>query len=64
MLKFVVQSKDLHGQWQDHQATWNYKEAKEVENALLNDDTAWKPRVRKKQTRIVPADKAIYLYHL
>jgi hypothetical protein len=64
MLKFVVQARDTHGNWRDHQAAWNYNEAKELEFALLNDDSAWKPKHRFKQTRIVPADQAINLYHL
>jgi hypothetical protein len=64
MLKFVVQAKDLHGNWRDHQAAWNYNEAKEVEFALLNNEAAWNPKTPKKQTRIVPTDKANNLYHL
>ena len=64
MLKFVVQARDTRGHWCDHQAAWDYKEARELEILLLNDETAWKPRHRKKQTRIVPADKANSLYHL
>lgn len=64
MLKFVVQAKDLHGNWRDHQAAWDYNEAKQLEFALLNNDAAWNPKSRKKQTRIVPTDKANNLYHL
>jgi hypothetical protein len=64
MLKFVVQAKDLHGNWRDHQAAWDYNEAKQVEFALLNNEAAWSRKSPKKQTRIVPADRANNLYHL
>lgn len=47
MLKFVVQAKDLHGNWRDHQAAWDYNEAKQVEFALLNNDAAWSPKTEK-----------------
>ena len=64
MLRFVVQAIDSHGHWQDHQAAWDYKEAKLLETALLENEAVWKRRNQKKQTRIVPADQANFLYHL